>query len=144
MICLLLFAIPLLVAELLHPLGDLLGDGGFVVADGLSKGTRWSLVSRSFGRIAQCLPIRTLAPEDSGLVILPVAFLEFEATVFGPEEEPDACQDESGKQNAKECEDPLVVDVGGVDGAGSRRELGLGTIASGKKVIYGKWGNRVG
>jgi len=74
---------------------------------------------RPLRRVTQRLPIRSLATQDGRLVILPVALAPHEAAVLGPEEEPDAREDERGREQAEQRQHALVVDRVGRDGAGA-------------------------
>lgn len=68
---------------------------------------------------AQSCAIRTFPSQNGGFVVVPIAFAEVEAAVFGPEEEPDADEDESDAEKGEEGEKGAVVDVRGFDGAGA-------------------------
>lgn len=70
-------------------------------------------------RPTQRRAIRPLAPQNRRLVLLPVALAEPEAAVLGPEEKPDAAEDEADADEREEGEEAAVVDVVGVDGAGA-------------------------
>ena len=76
--------------------------------------------SRALGSIAQRLPVWAFPSEYGALVVVPVAFAPLEAAVFGPEEEPDCCQDEEDADNGKEGLDTFHIN--GIWGHGARAE----------------------
>lgn len=69
---------------------------------------------------AQGGAVGTFPPQHGGFVVIPIAFAEVEAAVFGPEEKPDADQDEGDAKEGEEGEEGAIVDVRGFDGAGAR------------------------
>lgn len=64
-----------------------------------------------FGSIAEGCAIRTFSSENGGFIFFPVALLEMDTAILGPEEEPDTGEDQTGGQECKESEDPAVIDV---------------------------------
>lgn len=64
-----------------------------------------------FGSIAEGCAIGTFSSENGGFIFLPVALLEMETAILGPEEEPDTGEDKASGQKRKEGEDPTVINV---------------------------------
>ena len=67
---------------------------------------------RARSRTTQRCPIRALAPQHCRFIVVPIILSEVEATVLGPEEEPDAGQHEANADEAEEREDGFVGDGG--------------------------------
>lgn len=61
--------------------------------------------------------IAALPAQHGRLVFFPVALSPVEATVLGPEEKPDAGEDERGAEQGEEREDAFVVDGAWVEGS---------------------------
>lgn len=74
--------------------------------------------SGGLGSIAECRAVRTLSPEYGCFVVLPVVLLPFEATILGPEEEPDGTQDKGRSDEGKEGLDSFHIECVGGYGAG--------------------------
>ena len=63
-----------------------------------------------FGGTTKGGAIGTFAAEDRGFVVLPIAATApLEAAIFGPEKEPDACEDKAGEDEAEESKDAFVI-----------------------------------
>lgn len=63
--------------------------------------------------------IRPLTPQDRRLVVIPIAFAELKAAIFGPEEEPYPAEDEKNADESEESKEAAVVDVVRINGAGT-------------------------
>jgi len=73
--------------------------------------------SRRLRRSTQSRAIRSLAAQDCRFIIIPIAFPEAKATIFGPEKEPDRSEYKGEAEEGEEGEEAVVVDVVGIDGA---------------------------
>lgn len=49
--------------------------------------------------------------ENGGFIFFPVALLEVEPAILGPEEEPNNGENQTSGQKCKESKDPAVIDV---------------------------------
>lgn len=67
-----------------------------------------------FRSIAEGCAIRAFSSENGRFIFFPIALLEMETSILGPEEEPDTGEDQAGGQKCKESEDPAVINVAGV------------------------------
>ena len=92
--------------------GDL-GGGGRVADDAAAAEVG------GFGRAGEGGAVGAFAPEDGRFIFGPVAAAEDAAAVFGPEEEPDAGEDDADREEGEEEEDAFVVDGHRGDAAGA-------------------------
>jgi len=90
--------------------------------------------------VAERAPVGALAPQHGRLILLPVAFAPDEASVLGPEEEPDGAQYERGADDREEGHQARHVDVVGVDGAlaGVEGLGGLGPCVERPEDLHGR------
>ena len=68
---------------------------------------------------AQRRAVGAFSPQYGGFVVVPVALAEIETAVLGPEEKPYPAQDEKDADQSEEGEEAAVVDVVGINGAGT-------------------------
>lgn len=70
-------------------------------------------------RSTQGCAVRALTPQYRRLVVIPITFAKFDATILCPEEEPYSAEDEKDADESEEGKEAAIVDMVRINGAGT-------------------------
>lgn len=97
---------------------------------------------RRASRACEGRAVGTLAPQNGGFVIVPVALAKAEAAVLGPKEEPYAGKHEASADQAEESEHAIVVDGLWIDRSSTRAipcAVAISSAEDGAKLEGREW-----